>query len=107
MAGRRPADGVPPDAKGLALTKLGSFIVLGSDIVHVWCADEKLRHDVLLRRMDDYLSHRARISATDVQTRLTRLTCQLDLPPIDPQALRRMAANADLRGLSAQLSRIS
>lgn len=101
------AFGRTSEKKGVPLTKLGSFLLLGSDLIHLWCTDEKLRHDVLLRRMDDYLAHRSRVDAGDVEVRLARLIRQLALPPIDPPALRSMAGNAGLSGLSAQLARIS
>jgi hypothetical protein len=92
---------------GLWATKVGSFVVLGSDLIHIWCPDEKLRTDVLLRRMDRFLAHRSRISASDVKVQLSRFTRQLQLGPIDIPTLRHMAAGADLHGLAAQLSELS
>ncbi|GAA4619438.1 hypothetical protein GCM10023195_87880 [Actinoallomurus liliacearum] len=92
---------------GLSAFKVGSFIVLGSDLIHVWCPDEKLRTDVLLKRMDAFLAQRSRVSAPDVEALLSRLTRQLQLVPIDLPTLRSMAANASLHGLAAQLSEFS
>ncbi|GAA0366073.1 hypothetical protein NE235_02490 [Actinoallomurus spadix] len=89
---------------GLSVFKVGSFIVLGSDLIHVWCPDEKLRTDVLLKRMDAFVSQRSRVGASDVEALLSRLTRQLQLGPIDLPGLRHMAANAGLHGLAAQLS---
>jgi hypothetical protein len=91
---------------GVSVAKLGSFILLGSDIIHVWCPDETLRHQALLKRMDDYLAPRARVDATDVEDRLSRLTRQLELSPIDIPSLRHIAVNAGREGLAAQLSRL-
>ena len=36
------AFGKTSENKGLPLTKLGSFIILGSDLIHVWCPDREL-----------------------------------------------------------------
>lgn len=95
------------EKNGLPATRLGSFIVLGSDIIHIWCNDERLRNDVLLKRMDAYLTHRPRINTPDIDAQLTRLTRQLSLNLIDPPTLHHMAQNAGMSTLAAQLSRLS
>jgi hypothetical protein len=92
---------------GLSAFRVGSFIVLGSDLIHVWCPDEKLRTDVLLKRMDAFLAQRSRVSASDVEVLLSRLIRQLQLGPIDIPALSHMAVNAGLHGLAAQISEFS
>jgi hypothetical protein len=90
----------------LRISKIGSFVVLGSDILHVWCVDEKVRRRTLLERIDAYLGSRARIDRGDVEARLSQISRQLELGAIDLPDLRRMAIDAGRTGLATQLGRL-
>lgn len=91
----------------VSISKLGSFVVVGNDFFHVWCADERVRRRALLARIDSYLSSRVRIDRTDVDERITQIAHQLDLGTIDVPTLREMAVKAGKRGLAAQLDRLT
>jgi hypothetical protein len=111
----RRADGVwqivlPASAfgkNGLSVTKVGSFIVNGNDVIQVWSPDTTLRHRALFERIDNYLTARARVSPEDLEGRLRQITHQLRLDPIDLPTLGHMARNAGRKGLAAQLNRLS
>jgi hypothetical protein len=119
LDGRRPvrlADGTlrvtfPAAAfgadKALSLSKLGSYVVLGTGFFHVWCADEGVRRRALLARIDAYLAARVRAERADIEERIAQIARQLELGPIDVPQLRRMAAQAGNRGLAGELGRLT
>ncbi len=88
---------------GLPLSKVGSFVLLNTDILHVWCADERVRYQALLERADAYLSARGRPDRDDVQTRVAQIARQLELGPVRLEDLRHMAVHAGKSGLATQL----
>lgn len=92
---------------GLSISKVGSFIVHGHDVIRVWSPDANLRHRALFERVDNYLTSRARVGADDVENQIRQITHQLRLDPVDLRSLGHMARNAGRKGLAAQLRRLS
>jgi hypothetical protein len=90
----------------LPISKLGSFVVLGSDFFHVWCADTQVRRRGLLERADAYFSARRRIDSVIAGEQIAQIARQLEVGTIDLPALRAMAARAGKRDLAAQLARL-
>lgn len=90
----------------LSLAKLGSFVVIGTDIVQLWSQNEQARHQALLRRVDSYLDSQSRANAADADRMIAKIARQLELPPIDARALRTMAAADKRHALAAQLGRL-
>jgi hypothetical protein len=90
----------------LRISKIGSFVVLGNDILYVWCNDEKARRRGLLERINAYLGSRARIDRDDVEARISQIARQLKLGAIHVPELHRMAVAAGRTGLAAQLGRL-
>jgi hypothetical protein len=97
-----PADRFGPD-RAVPLTKLGSFVVLGSCFFHVWCADERVRLRALIKRMDAYLAARTNADRELVRAQLARISRQLQLGQADVHDLRRAAAETGKQALAAQL----
>ncbi|MFD4138633.1 hypothetical protein [Streptomyces sp. NPDC058572] len=91
---------------GLPLTRLGSFVVLGTSFFHVWCADERVRRRALLERIDSYLGARARTDRDTVEAQIARISHQLGLGILGIDDLRRAAAGAGRRALADQLARL-
>ncbi|MFF3326310.1 hypothetical protein [Streptomyces sp. NPDC002889] len=92
--------------RGLPLTRLGSFVVLGTSFFHVWCADEDVRRRALVERIDSYLGARARIDRDAVEAQIARVSHQLGLATLRIGDLRRDAAGAGRRALADQLARL-
>jgi hypothetical protein len=90
----------------MSISKLGSFVVLGSEFFQVWSADERVRQRALLERIDAYLGSRTRPTQADVEPRLAQIATQLDLGALDLPALRTLAQRADRKSLAAQLARL-
>ncbi|MFC0038757.1 hypothetical protein [Actinomadura rayongensis] len=88
------------------LSKLGSFVVLGNDFFHVWCADERVRRDALLKRVDSYLTARLRAGRDDVAHHAGRIGRQLGLGEISLPELRALAATSGNQDLVAHLDRL-
>jgi hypothetical protein len=91
----------------LSITKVGSFVTLNRDILHLWCNDIRVRRQVLVERIDMNLSRRARPDQTEVQALITKIARQLDLGDIDLAALQQLAADAGKTSLAAQLSSLA
>jgi hypothetical protein len=89
-----------------SLTKLGSFVVIGNSFFQVWCADERTRRRALLERMDLYLSARAKPKRSDVESRVARISLQLELDQVDVPRLAEMARRAGRSGLATQLDQL-
>lgn len=90
----------------VAISKLGSFVVLGSDFSHVWCTETPVRRRALLQRADSYLGARRRIDRIIAEEKIAQFARQLEVGTIDLPALRTMAARAGKRDLAAQLARL-
>jgi hypothetical protein len=89
------------------LWKLGSFVVLGQDPVHVWCEDTTTRQRALLDRVDGYAGARSVSKATDVQSRIERMAVQLGFRSLDLAGIQRMAAADGRHGLSDRLAELT
>jgi hypothetical protein len=95
------------DGKGpLPISKLGSFVILGTDFFHVWCTDKRVRRRAMLERADAYLSSRRHVDPAVAGERVGQIAQQLELGTIDLPALQTMAAKAGKRDLAAQLARL-
>jgi hypothetical protein len=86
-----------------SISKVGSFIVRHRDVLHLWCADPEVRRQALLERIDNYLSARARPDRAQTEERLTQMSRQLDLGPMDLPALHHQAVEAGRTSLAAHL----
>jgi hypothetical protein len=91
----RPAGPVP-------LAKLGSFAVLGTDLVHIWCVDRSARVRAFLERLDTYLGRSVRGDAD----RVARIAHQFSLGDPGFAEIRDLAAEAGLTRLADRLGRI-
>jgi hypothetical protein len=91
----------------LGIRKVGSFIIMNHDILHIWCDDAQLRRRVLLERMDDYLGQRTRPDPAETQALADQIAQQLDLGKVGLLALRQMAADAGKDSLAAQLGSLA
>jgi hypothetical protein len=89
------------------LTKVGSYQMLGTGFLRLWCASEEVRQRALLERINSYLAYRSQADSADVQDRVDRIARQLDLGTIDLASLGRRARKLGNRGLAAQLARLS
>lgn len=102
---------LPPEAFDgdgrVPLAKVGSYVLLGSGFLRIWCASEDVRHRALLERIGASLAYRAQPVAADVQAQVGRFARQLDLGTIDLATLSQMATDADHRSLAAQLARLA
>ena len=90
----------------LSIAKIGSFVVLGNDVLCVWCADESVRRESLLDRLDSYLNARVNNDQADIDKRIARIARQLELGVLDASGLRKMAVDAGRRSLVQQLDRL-
>lgn len=88
----------------LSLVTVGSFVVRGRDILHVWCDDVGVRRRTLLERVDFYLSYRARPDRAGTEARVSQLARLLDLGTVGLPELRQMAIAEGKGGLAAQLA---
>jgi hypothetical protein len=91
----------------VALTKVGSYVMLGSGFLRIWCASEEVRRRALLERINSYLGYRARPDRADVEAQAGQIARQLDLGAVDLALLGRMARAAANRGLADQLARLA
>jgi hypothetical protein len=98
-----PGTSFGPDA-ALAISKVGSFQLMSTDVLHLWCDDRQVRRQALVARMDMYLGQRVRLDRTAVQELTTKIARQLDLGDIDLPTLRQLAIDANKTALAAQLS---
>ncbi|MGP3927930.1 hypothetical protein [Streptomyces sp. 8N616] len=92
--------------RAVPLTKLGSFVVLGTSFFHLWCSDERVRRKALLERLDAYLGARGAADRNIVIARIDLISRQLDLGAVSLQDLWRAAASAGRQGLADQLARL-
>ncbi|HUN36798.1 MAG TPA: hypothetical protein VMU95_32785 [Trebonia sp.] len=89
------------ESGGLPLSKLGSFVMMGSWFFRVWCTDEALRRRVLLERAEGYFKV---AREADAATRLlAKLGRQLGLEHVSLPELRAMADKAGKARLTRQL----
>lgn len=88
----------------LPLSKVGSFMVFGDDILYLWCTDERVRRQALLERADAYLGARSRPDPDEARARIAQIARQLELGEVDLPELHRMATQAGKTSLAAQLA---
>lgn len=86
---------------------LGSYVVLGQDVVHVWCEDSEARENTLLSRVDTYLVARRSSTPADVSAHVVRVARQLGFSSMDLAGLHRMAAKAGRNGLADELAALT
>jgi hypothetical protein len=101
-----PATAFEPDGP-VPLNKLGSFVVLNTDLMYIRCEDEEIRKRALLTRMDSYLTARFRVDADEAVTRIGRIARQLGLPQQDLEGMRRMAVDAGRTHLASRLAEVA
>jgi hypothetical protein len=100
-----PSSCFTPDGP-VSLAKVGSFVVQGTDLMRVWCADEATRKRAFVERIDSYAGSWSRRSSGGLETHIARVARQLDLRSIDIAALRRLAVKAGKTGLVVALDRL-
>lgn len=91
---------------GLAMNRVGSFVVLGNGFFQLWCADKTARRLALLARLDSILAARSTVDRETVVGRVGRITRQLELGTIGLSELANIAGANGRDGLAAQLRRL-
>jgi hypothetical protein len=92
---------------GIPLSKLGSFVMVNTWFFRLWCDDDTLRYQALLKRADGYLGSRTRINGDDATAHLERFGRQLGLGPMSVGELQALAQNAGMHALAAQLDKLT
>lgn len=92
---------------GLRLAKVGSYAMLGTGFLRLWCDSVDVRRRALLDRIDSYLGYRAQAARAEVEVQVDRIARQLELGDVDLGALAGWATSAGNRSLGAQLRRLS
>jgi hypothetical protein len=100
-----PARSFQPDGP-VPLARLGSFVVLRTDLLHLWCVDQGTRERALLERCDAYIGRRALFDADQATSRVARIANQLDLGQFGLAELRELAERAGRRGLASRIGEI-
>lgn len=90
----------------LSTSIVGSFIVQGNSLCHVWCTDENVRRNTMLERMDSYVSAHTRLDRANLEQRLAAVARQLDLGSTSVSELRQLADQAGRPGLASRLRRL-
>jgi hypothetical protein len=93
--------------KGIPLHQVGSFVMSGTGFFQLWCAEEDLRWQALLGRIDSLLASRSRVDSDRIRAHVSRIARQLDLGVVGVPDVRQMAARAGRNGLAAQLAKIT
>jgi hypothetical protein len=97
-----PAKAFQPEGP-VPLAKMGSFAVLGTDLVHIWCVDRSARVRAFLDRLDAYLGRRTRGDADQVKSRVARIVHQFSLGDLGLAEIRVLAGQAGLGRLVDRL----
>jgi hypothetical protein len=95
-----------PDS-GIALSRLGSFVMINTWFFRLWCEDDTLRYQALLKRADGYLGSRTRANADDTMAHLEQFGRQLGLGPMSADELRALAENAGMHALAARFHKLA
>ncbi len=101
-----PARSFRPDGP-VPLAKMGSFAVLGTDLVQLWCVDRGARERAFLERLDAYLGRAARGDVERTKTRVTRIVHQFSLGDLGLGEIREMAERAGSGRLADRLAALS
>ncbi|PRX98025.1 hypothetical protein [Allonocardiopsis opalescens] len=92
--------------KGLGITTLGSYVPVRDGLLNVWCDDLPTRRRALLRRLDSIVQANTRFTRRGADETITRIAAQLALGPLDTDAARRLAAEAQMSALARRLDRL-
>lgn len=92
---------------GLALSQLGSYVMLGSVFFLAWCTDERTRRRAMVERINAYLGARPYIDETHLAKRIERMSRQLELGAVDVGTIRRWATEFGRQGMAEQLAAIN
>ncbi|GAA4787658.1 hypothetical protein [Streptomyces ziwulingensis] len=92
--------------KGLPVTRIGTYRMAGSRFFRLWCPDETQRKHALLRRLDQNLGARRRVTRQEAGELVARLSRQLGLAAPTLSRLLGAAGKNGLTGLEAQLARL-
>ncbi|HET6711022.1 hypothetical protein [Amycolatopsis sp.] len=101
-----PAKSFQPDGP-VSPAKMGSFAVLGTDLVHVWCVDRNARERAFLERLDAFLGRNVRGDADQVRSRVARIVHQFSLGDLDIARIRDMAAKSGRGRLADRLGQVA
>ncbi|WP_410610966.1 hypothetical protein [Amycolatopsis sp. lyj-109] len=101
-----PAKSFQPDGP-VPLTRMGSFAVLGTDLVHLWCVDRSARERAFLERLDAYLGRTVRGDAEQVRSRVTRIVHQFSLGDPGLGEIRELAVRAGRGKLADRLAALT
>ncbi|MEV5300939.1 hypothetical protein [Amycolatopsis methanolica] len=94
-----PATAFRPSGR-VPLSRIGSFVPLGTGVLGVWCEDERIREDAFLRRIDAYVT----ASRTDVGDWVVRLARRLGLALGTVAEVSALARRAGMGSLAAVLA---
>ena len=89
------------------LAKMGSFVVLRSGLVHIWCADRDARERAFLERLDAYLGRNVAGEAGQARSRVARIVHQFGLGDLGLPEIRDMAVRTGRGRLADRLDRLS
>ncbi|GAB3150070.1 hypothetical protein GCM10027258_47570 [Amycolatopsis stemonae] len=98
-----PAECFQPKGR-VPLAKMGSFAVLRTDLVHVWCVERDARERALLERSDVYFGRRTSGDVVQAKNWMARIANQFDLREMGLVELRELALKAGRRSLASRLS---
>ncbi|MEV7097772.1 hypothetical protein AB0M80_33470 [Amycolatopsis sp. NPDC051045] len=85
---------------------MGSFAVLGTDLVHIWCVDRSARVRAFLERLDAYVGRSVRGDADQVRSRVARIVHQFSLGDLGFAEIRALAVEAGLGRLADRLGQL-
>lgn len=92
---------------GLLLENVGSFRVRGHSFFQLWCTDIPTRKRALVARLAGLYRKRRKIDHEELDNTLARLRKQLELNPIAPAALHRIATQDGHAGLASLLATLT
>jgi hypothetical protein len=102
---------LPPGCFGadadLPLSRVGSYVMLGTGFLRIRCDSDEVRRRALVGRMDAYLGYRSRPDRADVEAMVDRIAHQLDLGAVSLTTLARWVESDGNRTLATQLSRLA
>lgn len=91
---------------GLSVSRIGTYRMVGSRFFRVWCPDDTRRKQALLKRLDQRLGARRRVTRQEAEELVARLSHQLRLEVPTLSRLLGGARKTRLSGLEAQLARL-
>lgn len=101
-----PAASFAPDGP-VPLAKMGSFLVLGTDPVHIWCVDRDTRERAFLERLDAFLGRGGPGQGDEAGSRVARIVRQFGLGELGLPEIRDLAVRAGRARLADRLGRIA